>query len=442
MQLKKRGKLLTLAVSALFVLSACAPGGAPEQAGSTNTEPPQQQEVDAKSFAGEKMNYVYFSDGDADLKATESLVAQFEAETEVSVNLQVVPFADLEQLLQARLTGNDIPHVSRMAMLMVPTFADELLDMRTYYGEAYKSEFIDGPLAVVLGKNGEMLGVPTDITMNGLIVNKSMFDVAGVTIPTTPWSWDEMLAAAEAVQKANGTSHSFIMDRSGHRLSTILSQFDTFLIGADGGNGLNRSNTIDAFNMLVDLASDDRLSKDFFLEGGPTYAGGLDLFLAEEVPVYLGGNWLVGNLEANAPFEWAVAPNACKINCGGFPGGKVTSAFKRSDNPELGAFFLNWLASAEQQSYIDSKANWLPTRVDLSESGIDYELRSDAMNVFVADIARTPTVAYASTYSTIFGLAATALVDNLQRAVGGVLSVEDAVDKLIAEVDALVAEQG
>lgn len=120
----------------------------------------------------------------------------------------------------------------------------------------------------------------------------------------------------------------------------------------------------------------------------------------------------------------------------------MTSAFKRSANPELAAFFLHWLASTEQQSYIDSKANWLPTRVDLSEAGINYELRSDAMSVFVSDIARTPAASYASTYSPIFGRAGTALVDNLQRAVGGVLSVEDAVDKLISEVDALVAEQG
>lgn len=442
MNLSKKVRLFAVAATTSLVLAGCAPGTVTEETTDNSNAEPEQQEIDESGFAGEQLDYVYFSDGESDLAATEELIARFEEQTGASVNLQILPFSDMEQALQARLTGNDIPHVSRLAMLQVPTFADELLDMRTYYGEEYKDEFVSGPLAVVLGPNGEMLGVPTDITMNGLIINQDMFESAGVEVPADSWSWDEMIAAAEQVQQANGTSHAFIMDRSGHRISTILSQFDTFLIGEDGGNGLDRENTVRAFEMLVDLASDDRLSSDFFLEGGPTYAAGLDLFLAEEVPVYLGGNWLVGALESDAPFNWNVAPNACDINCGGFPGGKVTSAFKRSDNPELGAFFVNWLAANEQQAYVDSKANWLPTRNDLSESGVDYEVRTDAMSVFVADISRTPEVAYASTYSPIFGRAATALVDNLQRAVGGVLTVEEAVDRLISEVDALVEEQG
>lgn len=443
MYVSKKVRLFALAATTSLALAGCAPGTVTEETtDSSNNAEPEQQEIDESGFAGEQLDYVYFSDGESDLAATEALIASFEEQTGASVNLQILPFGDVEQALQARLTGNDVPDVSRLAMLQVPTFADELIDMRTYYGEEYKDEFVSGPLAVVLGPNGEMLGAPTDITMNGLVINQDMFEAADVEVPTDPWSWDEMLAAAEDVQQANGTSHAFIMDRSGHRISTILSQFDTYLIGEDGGNGLDKENTVRAFEMLVDLASDDRLSSDFFLEGGPTYATGLDLFLAEEVPVYLGGNWLVGALEADAPFNWNVAPNACDINCGGFPGGKVTSAFKRSDNPELAAFFVHWLAANEQQAFVDSQANWLPTRNDLSESGVDYEVRTDAMSVFVADISRTPEVAYASTYSPIFGRAATALVDNLQRAVGGVLTPEEAVDRLISDVDALVEEQG
>ena len=442
MKLRKNMRLFALAATASLVLAGCAPGATTEDTSNNGDSDPEQQEIDESSFAGEQLDYVYFSDGDADLAATEELVAKFEEQTGASVNLQILPFGDLEQALQARLTGNDIPDVSRLAMLQVPSFADELIDMTTYYGEEYKEEFVSGPLAVVLGENGEMLGVPTDITMNGLVINQDMFDNAGVEVPSEPWSWDEMISAAEQVQSSNGTSHAFIMDRSGHRISTILSQFDTYLIGEDGGNGLDRDNTIKAFELLVGLAEDDRLSSDFFLEGGPSYATGLDLFLAEEVPVYLGGNWLVGALESDAPFNWSAAPNPCETNCGGFPGGKVTSAFKRSDNPELAAFFLHWLASEEQQEEVNGKANWLPTRSDLSSSGIDYAVRSDAMNVFISDISRTPEVTYASTYSPIFGRAATALVDNLQRAVGGVLTVEEAVDRLISDVDTLVEDQG
>lgn len=441
MQLKKKLQLLAVGAVASLVLVGCAPGASVDDASSGSTDAPEQEEIDESDFSGQEIDYIYFYEGDAELAGTEALVEEFEAQTGASVNLQIIAFGELEQTIQARLTGNDVPDVSRLVMLNVPTFADELLDLRTYFGEEYKEEFLPGPLGVVLGPNGEMLGVPSDITMNGLLVNQDMFDAAGIEIPAA-WTWTEMLAAAEAVQAANSIPHAFVMDRSGHRISTVLSQHDTYLIGADGGNGLDREKTIKAFELFVGLTDDERLSSDFFLEGGPTYASGNDLFLAGQAPVYLGGNWLIGQLETNATFGWAAAPNPSDINGGGFPGGKVTVAFERSDNPELAAFFVNWLADTDQQEAQAQAANLLPTRADLSASGVTYPVRGDAMSVFVADIANTPEVTYASTFSPIFGRAATALVDNLQRAVGGVLTVEEAVDKLIADVDTLVAELG
>lgn len=441
MRIRKKLHLLAAGAAASLMLAGCAPGVTTETA-TTPAAPPQQQEVDETNFAGQEITYLYFYDTEFELKATEELVADFEAQTGASVNLQITAFGELEQTIQARLTGSDVPDVSRLAMLNVPTFADELMDLRTYFGEEYKSEFLPGPLAVVIGPNGEMLGAPSDVTMNGLLVNQDMFDAAGVEVPTDSWSWTEMMAAAEKVQAANGTPHAFVLDRSGHRISTILSQFGTYLIGEDGGNGLDREKTIEAFELFVGLTANERLSSDFMLEGGPTYASGNDLFLAQQSPVYLGGNWLVGQLEQNAPFNWAAAPNPKELNAGGFPGGKVTSAFKRSKNPELAAFFVKWILDTEQQRRMAEAANLLPTRADLSATGVAYPVRSDAMNVFVADIGRTPEIAFASTYSPIFGRSATALVDNLQRAIGGVLTVEEAVDKLISDVDALVAELG
>ena len=65
------------------------------------------------------------------------------------------------------------------------------------------------------------LAVPSDITMNGPFINVDAFNEAGVAMPTE-WTWDEMIAAATEVQEANGMEFALAIDKSGHRISTVL----------------------------------------------------------------------------------------------------------------------------------------------------------------------------------------------------------------------------
>ena len=423
--------------AALLALTACAPGESGDTAGPAEGEPGSQS-IDWESFKGDTLDYVYFTDG-PDEAVTRQLIAQFEEETGATVNLQIVPFAELEQTLQARINSGSPPEVARVAQWY--PYADSLVDVRTYLGEDYPEQFIAPQAAAGTDPDGRFLAVPNDLTMNGPFINVDAFKAAGVELPPTddPWTWEEMVDSATAVQKANGMESAIALDKSGHRISTVLSEYGTTLLNEDG-EALDAEAATAALTELNDLVQSGALLRDFWLESGSRYAGANEQFLAQQVPVYLSGNWQVGQFAQNATFQWAAVPNACAERCGGMPGGKFLTAFSGSKNPELGVAFVDWMNRAEQQVAMAEGAYWIPTRNDLAEAEINYPDRAEDMAVFRADVERTPDDAFAANAHPAFGAAATVVVEEVSAMFAGQQDPAATVDNIKSGV-ADVAEQ-
>ena len=438
----RKGLLAAIAGGALItgLLATGAAGATTEPPGTepAGTEPAGTEAAgfDFSPYEGETLTYVYFTDGTPDEDATRAALAKFTEETGVEVDLQIVPFDQLETTLQAELSGGDVPDVARVSNWR--PFADAIVDMNSQFGAAYSDQFLAGQVATAVGDNGEFLAVPSDITMNGPIINVDAFNAAGVEIPTE-WTWDEMIATAKEVQEANDMEFALAIDKSGHRVSTVLSQFGTVLLGPDGV-ALDPAKAEAAISTLTDLMAEDAMNPDFWLETGSRYADARELFLAGGVPVWISGNWQVGGLATEASFEWAAVPNPCAERCGGFPGGKYMVAFSGSDNPELAAAFVEWMNRAENQAAIVAGAGWLPTRNDLIEQGIEYASRPDDMNVFLADVAITPDDTYLCLASPAFSGAATAVVEEIALVVAGEEDVPEAVQNIIDRSQAAVDE--
>lgn len=428
---------LFVAVSAAVFLGACAPGQVAGPGAGAPT-PLAVQNVDPATFAGKTLNYVYFTDG-PDAKATDQLISEFEKKYSVTVNLETLPYKDLVTSVQARLSGGNAPDVVRLTGLA--DFRADLLDLRTYLGENYADEFLPGPLVGATGENGKLLAVPSDLTLNGPFVNVDMFKKAGVSLPDPekPWTWKEMVDSATEVQKATGSRYAFAMDKSGHRLSTILSQYDTALV-ADGKSVLDEEKAKKALTPLVEMMGDGRMPQDFWLGSGSRYAGANDIFLAQDAPVYMSGNWQVGQFAANAKFDWAAAPNPCAENCGGFPGGKFMAALETGKNPALAAEFIRFMNTAENQKIFITAGGFLPTREDLATQGVAYPARQSDMDVFLKDLGRTPDMGYAANADPAFVGSATELVNAVSETVAGKQDLSAAVSDVKKSTDALVAE--
>jgi alpha-1,4-digalacturonate transport system substrate-binding protein len=225
-------------------------------------------------------------------------------------------------------------------------------------------------------------------------------------------------------------------------VSTILSQYGTTLIGPDGKEALDPAKAAKAIGVLTDLMKADKMSKDFWLQSGSKYKGASEIFLSGAAPVYLSGNWQVAGFAKDAPFAWAAVPNPCEERCGGYPGGKFMAAFEGTKNPVLAAAFVQWMNRPENQTAFAQQSLFLPTRRDLAESGITYPQRSEDMNVFLADITKTPEDTYATVASPAAGIAYNSLRDEISKVVAGQEDVATAVQNVKKATADAVAEVG
>lgn len=409
------GIAVTAAV-ALAVTAACSPGGS---TGGGSDE------------SGDKtISYLYFTDG-PDEKATRGLIADFQRQTGVKVQLEIVPYADLEQKLQARLSGGNPPDVARLNS--ITPYRGDLLDLKTQ-GQDIGGQFLDQALKHVTGPNKQLLGVPSDLTLNGPFVNVAQFQKAGVPVPPAdkPWTWPQLVAAAKKVQAANKTPYAMAYDKSGHRFATMLSQYGTGYFGPDGKVALDPAKATAAVQSFVSMHQQGVLPKDFWLESGTKYEGANDIFLAQDAPVYMSGNWQVSQFAGAAKFPWAAAPNPCQASCGGFPGGKFMAGFQAGKDRKLAAQFIAFMNSKASQQRFAQTAHFLPTRKDLITSGVTYPSRGADMAIFLGDLKKTPATAYADNYNPAFDATAKATVGELAKAIAGQQTAAATVTKIRA----------
>jgi len=430
----RRSLVAVATVGLLWALTACAPGPVASPSGGGNAAAPSGGTIDYSTFKGKKITYLYFTDG-PDEAATRGLLKEFETKSGGTVDLQIIPYADLQQSLQARLSGGNAPDAGRLSD--IEPFKGDLLDLHGYLGKDYEKEFLAGPTKSVL-RDGKLLGVPNDLTINGPFVNVDQFKKAGVEIPTKGWKWDELVAAAKKVQAANNTEAGIAIDKSPHRLSTVLSQYGTTYVEGTT-NSLDETKGTAAVNLLLGLIKDGTMSKDFWIESGSKYKGANDMFLAGQVPVYISGNWQVAQFATAAKFAWATVPNPCAERCGGFPGGKFTVAFQQSKEPAMAAALVQFLNSKESQEKMDQQSMWLPTRNDLVKSGLKYPARTDDMKVFIADIDKTPANTYDSVASPAFSACGTPLLKEFAKAVAGQQDAAAVVKNTKTECDKVIS---
>ena len=392
------------------------------------------------AWKGKEITYYFYNDSQAELDTTKTQIAAFEKLTGAKVKLDVIPFTSLDTQLQARLAAGNAPDVGRLNNPGL--YIKDSLDLEKYLGRKYAAEFLKGStLQVTHPTTKKLIGVPYDLTVNGPFINVDMFKKAGVAVPTS-WNWAQLVAAGKAVQKATGSEYAFAIDKSGHRVSTVMSQFGAFMVDKNQRNVLPTSKfrAEKAVKIITDLYKADQAPRDLWIGTGTKYSSPTAIFLAQQTPIFFSGNWQVAALAKDAKFDFAAVPNPKELNGGGWPGGKFLTAFNASKNPDLAAYFLYYLADAAQMEQMDKNAFWLPTRADLVAQGVKYATRASDMDVFQADAAKTPAAAYGiQSVPTLTGNIYNKLRDLMTEVMAGKITAKQAIQTQSDFIDAQLA---
>jgi multiple sugar transport system substrate-binding protein len=121
---------------------------------------------------------------------------------DVKVEYQPVP-SDFQTKLKAQMAGGTAPDVFYVDDQLMTAFGSsgQLLPLDNYMTQAGASrdDFIPA-LLTIFTQDGETYGLPKDWGTLGLVYLPEAFAEAGIAEPTADWTWDDLQAAAEAIQ--------------------------------------------------------------------------------------------------------------------------------------------------------------------------------------------------------------------------------------------------
>jgi multiple sugar transport system substrate-binding protein len=279
-------------------------------------------------------------------------------------------------LQNALAAGSGIPDVISVEYMNIPQLQlpGELLDLSAAGFGELESQFTASTWASVSSGDG-IWALPQDSGPMAMFYNAEVFSALGIDIPTT---WDEFVAAGEAITAADADNCIVADNGNGGFVSSMIWQA--------GG----RPFAVDGETITIDLH--DEGSQRWADSWNRIVEGGLNCDMSEwsdewfaslsdgTIATVLTGAWMPGVFEASVPAaagDWRVAPmpsyDGTPVNAeNGGTGGAIPAD---SDNPALAAAFLRWLMTdAESIELFLSTGGFPSTVADLeSEEFLGYE---------------------------------------------------------------------
>ncbi len=359
------------------------------------------------------------SDDTSEGGALKAMAEKYTEETGIATEFVEVPYDDMESKLLNMIKADNAPAVVKYASYAA--YSDYLLDITDIAPSAddmYLTTSIDGEHTIALAAN---------VSANGMFINKTLFDEAGITVPTGAddlWTWDEFLAAIQTVVDTTEAEYGLVVDHSQQRYSTILFQYGGALYNQDLTKVLvNSEESMNALNMFLGLFESGLSPKS-------TWVGSEDpsaMFKTGKIAAHLSGNWKLADYTENiTDFEWVPVLMPYEEQRSTVFGGNYIYAIDGSGVEEEAKAFLKWFYTAENYAEYCRIGGYLP-----GQSGVEPVYDMEGMDIFVDELAASPAIA--KTYEKIFVAYpdvdwGNVLRDSIDSAIAGDMTAEEVLE--------------
>ena len=174
-----------------LVMAACMAGATLVGCGSSasSAAPAGDSSTSTAASSSDKqvtMDLIWWTDGN-ETKVMQGLIDEYEQlHPNIKINLQEIAFDDLNTKLQMSIAGGEAPAMSRGTEGTVSQLHDAMVDFSDYIDtDALQSEYLES-VDYLYKSDNEVVAIPTEVTANGMIYNKTAFEAAGVEVPTGP----------------------------------------------------------------------------------------------------------------------------------------------------------------------------------------------------------------------------------------------------------------
>ena len=375
--------------------------------------------VSAGSVAAQEavtLTYMMWDPSQAEIE--EATIAQFEeANPGVTVEMQAMPPADYWPKLSAMAAAGDLPDVFAMSSGFVESWADagNLADMTEVTAASDMSVYYDGAIAPGM-VDGSLVAFPQNWVAPVLFYNRDMFDAAGIDYPSADWTWDDFLAAAQALTL--DTDEDGQIDQWGYWVYGRYAHVDPWVF-RNGGRYLNADNTalepnaeaVNALQFLADLVNVHNVAPQ------PQEMEGIrqqDVFPLGMAAMWVDGSWNIANTRevADPDMNWAIAqvpmgPDATPETAAAYAWSDMMAIAESSENKELAWAFIQHMVG-EGRTAADFLGGKVPAfrAIAEGEEWLERDLRPDNKELILEIGAQPVYTGFSADWSAWRGYAA------------------------------------
>ena len=322
-----------LAVAGALILSGCG--------GSSFDEPADGGGDGELTSSDEAITLLIGTSGDAETDAVTEAVAAWSEESGIEAEVKVA--TDLPQELSQGFAAGDPPDLFYLAPEALAGYAGNGSLQPYGYLLENKDDFYPS-LVENFTFEDEFYCAPKDFSTLGLVINKGLWDAAGLTDDDIPTTWDELTTVAQTLTKDGVVGLGFGWEWQ--RIGTFMAQAGGGLV-ADGEAIANSQENVDALTYIQDRMADGTFA--YAQDVGAGWGG--EAFGKQLTAMTIEGNWITGAMTNDYPdVEYVVT----ELPEG--PAGKGTLQFTNclgmaadSGNQEAALGLAEYLTSTEQQ---------------------------------------------------------------------------------------------
>lgn len=378
------------------------------------------------------------------------LLDRFEADNpDIRVVVDTVPYQTILDQLPLQVEAGEAPDMARVTA--GERYRGFYLDLRPYVADpAYWDASFPAAVLQWLREPGEesdaLYGFPNQFTVTGPFINRTLFEQAGVDVPSDSSdavTWQEWTDAAAAVAEATGV-YAIAIDRSGHRVAGPAFSSGATFFAEDGSVTIDTPGFRTFAQLLLDWHTNSLTPAEIWVGSGGTYSAGAPFFISGELAMYMSGSWQISNFATNIgdAFDWEAVPNPTGDGGStGMPGGTAFVAFAQTEHPEEVARVMDYLASADVYREFSERTLFIPAHQGLGELNYQTELPAaqQSLQVFAAEALKLSDQAYRLQYEGQAFAINNPIRDRLTQAITGELTLDEAIARIQEDVDAALA---
>lgn len=396
-----------------------------------------------------ELRITWYDDGAEGTVLREQL-DRFEAENpDIKVIVDTVAYTVVLEQLPLQVQAGEGPDMARITDFAA--FKGYYLDLRPLVADAayWEASFPEAIFQAMHGPDDidEIYGFPNQFTVTGPYINRTLFEQAGVEVPSDTSdavTWAEWTEAATQVAEATETQYAVAMDRSGHRFAGPAFSDGATLFNEDGSIVVDTPGFRTMAQMLVDWHTNAVTPAEVWIGTGGSYAAAADFFINGQLVMYMSGSWQVGRFSKDIAdaFDWEAVPNPTGTGGStGMPGGTAFVAFAATEHPEEVARVMDFLAQEENLKEFTEKTLFIPGHLGLGE--LDYETdipaAEAALSVFVAEVPKLSEQAYELQYGGKAFAINNPIRDRLTQVITGELTLDEAIERIQQDIDDAIA---